>query len=468
MSRANIWNILSKLAFVFVLAALVTNIYYKSFYFGDASFRLFQGISIGQAITPFDSLFSSGTNRHFIDFLRAVPIITLTKIGFGFADIVLFNQIFQILFTVSVVTLCSLHLRKHLSHNQLTILATSFIVYGLAVTTYLDNYILIAGPILILISVLYASTNTSLIDKYLLYILLLISFSLHELSILVFPFLMIYRFFELKEKGSRDLDFKDLLLFSSFSVNLYLYLIHRSSLATGSQILQSEIFSVFSPEDSSGVYLLVIFILLVVVNFSYMTGWIRFTVESLLTLLLLLFSFIFFAAQVNGGYPNRWIGVIYRNDLAFSIVITLLVALSIHKLFNSKQIDVKKSFLKTNLVYVFPAFIIASSLVSMVFSSSWSTCWDKSLNQAKLNGGQIASGDVQRFGSCHWDWVDPMTSIIMSDSNYVQNLVLPDGQDIKDLSGEDSDSLMLPYGIRINTSKLQLQIGDGSDKVKNE
>jgi hypothetical protein len=206
----------------------------------------------------------------------------------------------------------------------------------------------------------------------------------------------------------------------------------------------------------------------VVINFSYTTGRIRFVVESTLVLLLLLFSFIFFGAQINAGNPNRWIGVIYRNDLAFSIIITLLVALSIHKLFNSKHIDEKKSFLKTNLIYIFPAFIIASSIVSMVFSSSWNTCWDKSLNQAKLNGGQIASGEVQRFGSCHWEWVDTMTSIIMSDSNYIQNLVLPDGQDANDLFGENSDYLILPYGIQISTSKLQLQIGSGSYKVINE
>jgi hypothetical protein len=51
-----------------------------------------------------------------------------------------------------------------------------------------------------------------------------------------------------------------------------------------------------------------------------------------------------------------------------------------------------------------------------------------------------------------------MTSIIMSDSNFVQNLVLPDGQNIDDLSGEVSDRLMLPYGIQISKAQLQLEL----------
>ena len=468
MNRIRIWKILSKLALAFVLLALFSNIYYKSFYFGDASFRLFQGISIGQGFTPIETLLASGTNRQFIDLLRALPIVALTKMGLGIGDIILFNQVIQIVITASIGVFSFYHSRKFLAVNQRAFLSLSFIVYGMAVTTYFDNYILIAGPILILVSALYVHPNNSNNNNYLMYSLLLLSFSLHELSILVFPILVICRLIVFKEQKSFTLEIKDLLLLSSFSFNLYTYLRNRSSLATGSQIFQSEIFDILSPEKSPGVYLLLFFVLLVIVSFSNICGWKRLIVESSVMVLLLFFCFMFFGAQVNNGYPNRWIGVIYRNDLAFSIVITLVVALGVHKFGKFKHFDRKKSFESTNLIYVFPAFVIASSLVSIFFSTSWNTCWDKSLNQARLNGGQIASREVQTFGSCHWDWVDPMTSIIMSDSNFVQNLVLPDGQNIDDLSGEVSDHLMLPYGIQISKAQLQLELVGKLDVVVDE
>lgn len=434
-------------------------------YSSDGSFRFFSDLISNQnhdlALNPLNYF----TNRIWIDNYRQLLLALAEFLAWDFPSLKLINSIIQMfgLFGLYLGLFLVIRNSSNPTLNSLTFLPILILFPVLAI--YLDAHIIWAYPIYSMHFIIYLSKIQFRWTKILFLILSLLLTGIHEFTIPYFFLMFFTGLFLLKSKeiAFSTICFRILLTLPSFAVSVLNYLLHKDEYSTLGQIRFLGILNLNNIQYSTYTFAFAVFVVTFI--FIYIVGLKpHLYLMEFVGLVILLIAY---SKTSNFQHSNFWVGYLLRNDfvLFFGSVFVLIVVFG---KFQKPLNSVRKHFL---LVVILIHSV--GILMTLNYGSSYTKCWTDTQNYISKNGFSTVK-DVSQFGECQVDWVAPMTSLIMSNSDNPNYLLVnkltassegqsPEGRLALNVS---EDGIFLPYGQFIANGFWGLDLQDLIDNLK--
>lgn len=449
--------------FIFVQIWIISSL--KLIYSSDGSFRFFNDLISNEnndfALNPLNYF----TNRIWIDNYRQFILGIAEIFSSDFHSLKLINSVMQMSGLFGLYFGLFLVIRKSLKPvlNSLTLLPILILFPVLSI--YLDAHIIWAFPIYAIHFLIYINQVQTRWSKPLFLLSSILLSGIHEYTIPYFILMIFSGLFLLNSKKMpfSTLCFRILLTLPSFIVSLLNYLLHKDKYSTLGQMHFLGILNLDNTQYST--YTLAFAVLVIAFFFTYFLGLQRrvYFLETLGILMLLLA----YSGTSNLQHSNFWVGYLLRNDFVLFFTLLFIFIVLAGKFTKPMNIPVKHFLLMVVFIQVI------GIIMTMNYGASYKKCWDETQNYVSKNGFATVE-EVSQFGECQVDWVAPMTSLIMSDSNKPSYLLInkssvsgqnqsPEG---RLALNEDENGILLPYGQFIHNGFWGLDLKDLMENLK--
>jgi len=462
--KATLWNS-KKLGKSLWLTLILANLLFQSIqiirnrtlYSSDGSFRLISDlISNKQGDFTFNP-FSYHLSRLWTDNYRQILLWVSEALSTDFKSLILINSIIQLLGLYALYFLFFQIAKQYKSHVAGMILFVPVMILLPVLSLYLDAQIIWAYPIFASHLILVLSHRYDFRSTITFTFLSLLMTSIHEFSILYCPFAVFVLLYNLRSRefNIRQTVYRIALVIVSFVFSFAVLYSNVGDVSTLGQlkmlgILNTNNFQLFS-------YSLVYIIALITIIFATKTN--NFLLVSPIFLLSLFILHKSFSATLSMGMPNFWVSYLMRNDFAIFSLCSIFITFIAVKM--KLEVKFSANVLMSCLVFV----QLISSIFVHSYSAEYKECWNSTENYLNEFGFAGVSS-VTKYGSCHVDWVAPLTSLIMTSKSEPSYILLnrssmPGGvvtQEGKIRVASDSEAIYLMYGLKLERNFMGLDL----------
>jgi hypothetical protein len=413
-------------------------------YSSDGSFRFFNDLISNQnqdfALNPLNYF----TNRIWVDNYRQILLSIAELFAWDFASIKYINSFTQVAGLFGLYFALFLVVKKSLNPilNSLTFLPILILFPVLSV--YLDAHIIWAYPIYSIHFLIYINEFQPKWSKVLFAITTLLLTGIHEYTVPYFFLMIFVGMILLRSKRMVFSVFMLRILFTSiaFFVSLLNYLLHKGEYSTLGQLRFLGVINLNNFQYSSYTFAFAIF--LTAFLFLYFSG-----VKSFVYILeiagLVVLTLAYFETS-NFIHSNFWVGYLLRNDFVLFFTCILFVVVIAGKFAKPLDFPRKHFFLLVAVIQ------LLGILMTLNYGSSYKKCWDETQDYVSKNGFSTVD-EVSQFGECQVNWVAPMTSLVMGDSEEPDYLLINKSTASNDSQtpegglalNERGDGIFLPY-----------------------
>jgi hypothetical protein len=454
---------MTKVTKLLMYSLIVLQLYFicvsKALYASDGSFRLINDLLSNHANSIALNPLTYTNNRIWIDGYRQLLSAILQFISLDFATLVIINNILQLFGLSFLYFLLYIIAKKIVGSNMTGFLFIPVLIVGPVMSIYLDAQILWAYPIYVLhLLITFHRDQQRFKIKSVLLINLLLT-GLHEFTIiyLFMVIVMLISLLVLRKIKFSDIWIRGGLTLVPLGMSLFSFVSNRDNYSTLNQFGNLGLLNFKNLQYSSFTFSFALLILVFVLSTYRKPGF----SGIVLTLGSLSFLVLGFSKTSTSSYSNYWVGYLVRNDFALFATIVMFMTIILIS-FDLKPIHLRK--------FLSP-YLLLSQLLSLVFifnyTSNYEECWE-STQKYISKSGFATTGEVAVYGECHVDWVSPITSLIMGNSNHPTYLVLNSssspgsilGPEGRILITDSKDGMVLPFNQIIKDGFLELQLLD--------
>lgn len=429
----------------------------RTLYASDGSFRLISDLISNEQSDYTFNPFNYHLSRLWTDNYRQFLLWVSEGLSTDFKSLILINSIVQLLGLYTLYFLFFQIVKQYKSHVACVILFVPVLILLPVLSLYLDAQIIWAYPIFASHLVLALSPRHDFRTTVIFTFLSLLMTSVHEFSIIYGPFAVLVLLYNLRSKECNILQtiYRLALVIVGFVVSSAVLYSNVGDVSTLGQLKMLGILNISNFQLSS--YSFVYIITLILIFLATKTkNLLLISPVFLLSIFILHKSF---SATLSMGMPNFWVSYLMRNDFAVFSLCSIFIAFIAVKM----KLELKFS------ANVLMGCLVCVQLVGSIFVYSYTTeykeCW-KSTEKYLEEFGFAGVSSVAKFGSCHVDWVAPLTSLIMtskSEPSYIllNNSSMPDGvvtQEGKIRVADDSQAIYLMYGLRLERNFMDLDL----------